>query len=278
MKKQVEEIPAAKIEKEEVVGKMPIKCENCDIVRRHNNKLIHNMNRLQESYDVLNKSMNRYTKSSEEQTVVMKTLRGVFMTKQKVLNQYIEKCAELEQKLESQRIETKRVDRVLKSYSHASYVIDRIYPIVEGMEAFAEETPEKKTGKKQSVNYTRCPPPLEENYSPRNPNFERVKNATNLKWESEPTSHELPDNKDVTFTASYTDQQSQLMKKVVDHVLDKDETEESTSEPKPDTSSPKVKKDKRVYNEEFLLSNNNLNDEIFKVAYTLNDSDKLFSD
>ncbi|MFS7956239.1 hypothetical protein Hanom_Chr07g00652231 [Helianthus anomalus] len=87
MKNQVEEIPAAKIKKEEVVGKMPIECENCDTVRKHNNKLIHNMNRLQESYDVLNKSMNRYTKSSEEQTVAMKTLRGAFMTKQKVLNQ-----------------------------------------------------------------------------------------------------------------------------------------------------------------------------------------------
>ncbi|MFS7948752.1 hypothetical protein Hanom_Chr06g00563561 [Helianthus anomalus] len=143
MKKQVEEIPAVKIVEEEVVANMPIMCENCYTVRRHNNKLIHNINRLQESYEVLNKLMNRYTQSSEEQATAMKTLRGAFMTKQKVLNQYIEKCAELEQKLETQRIETERVDRLLKSYSHASYVIDRIYPTVEGMKSFEEEqTPE----------------------------------------------------------------------------------------------------------------------------------------
>ncbi|MFS7950868.1 hypothetical protein Hanom_Chr07g00588241 [Helianthus anomalus] len=146
---------------------MPTKCENCDTVRRHNNMLIHNMNRLKESYDVLNKSMNQYSKSSDEQEIAIKTLIGAFMTKQKIVNQYIEKCAELEQKLEAQRIKTERVNRLPKSYSCASYVIDLIYPTVEGMKEFAEETPEvKNTGKKQSVDYTRCPPPLEENYSP----------------------------------------------------------------------------------------------------------------
>ena len=35
---------------------------------------------------------------------------------------------------------------------------------------------------------------------------------------------------------------------------------------------------KRVYSKEFLLSKSNLNDETFEVAYTLNDSDKLYSD
>ncbi len=55
------------------------------------------------------------------------------MTKQKVVNNYIEKCAALEQKLELQRIETERVNRLLKSYSCTSYVIDRIYPTIEGI-------------------------------------------------------------------------------------------------------------------------------------------------
>ncbi|MFS7902582.1 putative transcription factor interactor and regulator CCHC(Zn) family [Helianthus anomalus] len=57
------------------------------------------------------------------------------------------------------------------------------------------------------------------------------------------------------------------MKKVVDHVLDNDDIEESKSE-----------FDKIVYNREFLLSKSNLDDELFKAAYTLNDSDKLYSD
>ncbi|MFS7988105.1 hypothetical protein Hanom_Chr11g01030641 [Helianthus anomalus] len=74
------------------------------------------------------------------------------------------------------------------------------------------------------------------------------------------------------------------MKKVVDHMLDNDETEESKSESvsksksESGTSSQTDKRGKRVYNKEFLLSKSNLNDEPIKVAYTLNDSDKLYSD
>ena len=45
-----------------------------------------------------------------------------------------------------------------------------------------------------------------------------------------------------------------------------------------DASKPTFKKDKRVYDKEFLMSKSNLNDESFKVAYTLKDSDKLYSD
>ncbi|MFS7950870.1 hypothetical protein Hanom_Chr07g00588261 [Helianthus anomalus] len=69
--KQVKEIPAVQVEKEADAEKMPTKCENCDTVRRHNNKLMHNMNRLKESYDVLNKLMNQYRKSSDEQEIAI---------------------------------------------------------------------------------------------------------------------------------------------------------------------------------------------------------------
>ncbi|MFS8007640.1 hypothetical protein Hanom_Chr14g01263431 [Helianthus anomalus] len=66
----------------------------------------------------------------------------------------------------NQRIETERVNRLLKSYSCASYVIDRIYPTVEGMKAFEEEdTEEKNFGKKHSASYTKCSPPLENGFS-----------------------------------------------------------------------------------------------------------------
>ncbi|KAJ0828320.1 hypothetical protein HanRHA438_Chr17g0835861 [Helianthus annuus] len=91
----------------------------------------------------------------------MKTLQGAFMTKQKIMKNYVEKCAVLEQKLETQRIETEKVNKLLKIYSCSSYVIDRIYPTVEGMKAFEddevteekkvseEKTPEKKKEKKK---------------------------------------------------------------------------------------------------------------------------------
>ncbi|KAJ0903782.1 hypothetical protein HanPSC8_Chr07g0273961 [Helianthus annuus] len=249
-------VPEFKIDEEAVAKKSPIICENCEVVKKQNSSLIHNMNRLKESYDVLNKAMNVYNNTSEEQATAMKTLQGAFMIKQKVVNNYIEKCAELEQKLELQRIETERVNRLLKSYSCSSYVIDRIYPTAESLKAFEdndvteekkgseenveEKTPVKKikkkkdtektsSGKNQGVSYNRCPPPLENGYLARNPNDERVKKATNLQWESE-SSVNLPDSIDVVFTSSDTNQQSQLMKKVVDHVLENDEIEESKSE------------------------------------------------
>ncbi|MFS7919257.1 hypothetical protein Hanom_Chr03g00210621 [Helianthus anomalus] len=50
--------------------------------------------------------MNQYNQSSSEQATTMKTLNGAFMTKQKIINNYIERCVVLEQKLEIQRIET----------------------------------------------------------------------------------------------------------------------------------------------------------------------------
>ncbi|KAJ0880415.1 hypothetical protein HanRHA438_Chr10g0462861 [Helianthus annuus] len=255
-RQKMTEVPKFKVEEQVDAKEVPVKCENCEIVKKQNSMLINNLNRLKESYDVLNKAMNQYNQTSEEQAVAMKTLQGAFMTKQKIVNNYIEKCAALEQKLELQRIETERVNRLLKSYSCTSYVIDRIYPTVESMKVWEEdESTEEKaaevsngeknadkkksdrkkdtekisSGKKKGVSYNRCPPPLENGYLPRHPNDERVKKATNLQWESE-SSVNLPESIDVVFTSSDTDQQSQLMKKVVDHVLDSDDSEESKSE------------------------------------------------
>ncbi|KAJ0800119.1 putative transcription factor interactor and regulator CCHC(Zn) family [Helianthus annuus] len=309
-RQKMKEVPKFKVDAEVNAKKIPVMCENCEIFMKKNSELINNINQLKESYDVLNKSINQYNQSSEEQATAMKTLQGAFMIKQKVMNNYIEKCAALEQKLELQRIETERVNHLLKSYSCTSYVIDRIYPTVESMKAWEddevteekeagksadEKTSEKKkndtkkktdkkdSGKKQGVSYNKCLPPLENGYLPRYPNDERVKKATNLQWESE-SSVNLPDSIDVVFTSSDTDQQSQLMKKVVDHVLENDDIEESksefASESKSGSSTPcqTEKQDKIVYDRKFLLSKSNLDDGLFKVAYTLNDSDKLYSD
>ncbi|KAM0031259.1 putative transcription factor interactor and regulator CCHC(Zn) family [Helianthus debilis subsp. tardiflorus] len=74
------------------------------------------------------------------------------------------------------------------------------------------------------------------------------------------------------------------MKKIVDHVLDNDDSEES----KPESASESISESKTpsqtekqgnlVYDRKFLLSKSNLDDGLFKVAYTLNNSDKLYSD
>ncbi|MFS7988102.1 putative transcription factor interactor and regulator CCHC(Zn) family [Helianthus anomalus] len=244
--------------------------------------------------------MNKYQESNNEQAVAMNTLKGAYMRQLDNVTYYTKKCVELELKLTTQRVETERVNKLLKSYSCSTFVVDRIYPTVEGMKTFEDEktSKEKKSetkeddkgkisGKKPSVVYDRRPPPVENGYSPRNPNSERVKKATNLHWESG-LSDNLPENIDVTFTSSDTDHESELIKSVVDQVLEKDETEESKQESKlesktkskseSDTSKSTIKKNNQVYDKEFLLSKSNLNDEPVKVAYILKDSDKLYSD
>ncbi|KAJ0481801.1 putative transcription factor interactor and regulator CCHC(Zn) family [Helianthus annuus] len=275
VRRKVKEVPKFEINEEAIAKKSPITCENCEAVKKQNSSLIHNMNRLKESYDVLNKAMNMYNETSEEQATTMKTLQGAFMVKQKVVNNYIEKIYPAAESLKA--LEDKDVTEEKKISE----------------EKIEEKTPVKKTkkkkgtvemtsGKKQGVSYNKCPPPLENGYLARNPNDERVKKATNLQWESE-SSVNLPKNIDVVYTSSDTDQQSQLMKIVVDHVLDNDDTEESKSESriesKSESSTPSQteKQDKIVYDRKFLLSKSNLDDEPFKVAYTLNDSDKLYS-
>ncbi|MFS7988106.1 hypothetical protein Hanom_Chr11g01030651 [Helianthus anomalus] len=120
VRRKVIDVPAFKIDEEADAREIPVNCETvncetCKIIKKKNSELINNMNMFKELYDVLNKAMNIYNETSEEQATTMKTLQGAFMIKRKVVNNYIEKCAVLEQKLETQRIETERVNRLLKS-------------------------------------------------------------------------------------------------------------------------------------------------------------------
>ncbi|KAJ0728131.1 putative transcription factor interactor and regulator CCHC(Zn) family [Helianthus annuus] len=239
-------------------------------------KLLFDVKYLKESYDVLNRTVNQLEKTNSEREDALTMMKS----KQKAINHYIDECAKLKQELETEKIENERIRRLLMSYSSSDYLINRIYPTVAGFEAFQDKKSEDTdTGKKQSANYNKCPPPIWEGYSPRKPNSEQVKKAVNIKLKSE-TSDELPGNIDVTFTSSDTDHESELIKKVVDQELDKDEESESKSESESSSSSVDSSKSsvKRVYNKDFLISKNNLNDETIKVAYTLNDSDKLYSD
>ncbi|KAJ0752910.1 putative transcription factor interactor and regulator CCHC(Zn) family [Helianthus annuus] len=206
-------------------------------------------------------------------------MNAVMMSKQKAINFYIEESVKWKQELETEKIENERIRRLLQSYSSSDYLIDRIYPTVAGMEAFQDEKPMKKKdcGKKPTVSYNKCPPPVWEGYSPRKPNEEQLEKAVNIKLKTD-TTDVLPDNIDVTFTSSDTDHESELIKKVVDQVLDTDEESESKSESGGSSSSVNSSKSsvKRSYSKEFLLSKANLNDETFEVVYTLNGSDKLY--
>ncbi|KAJ0943035.1 putative transcription factor interactor and regulator CCHC(Zn) family [Helianthus annuus] len=157
-------------------------------------------------------------------------MNAVMISKQKAINFYIEESAKWKQELEIEKIENERIRRLLQSYSSSDYLIDRIYPTVAGMEAFQDDKSKKKdTGKKPTVSYNKCPSPIWEGYSPRKPNKEQLEKAVNIKLKTD-TTDELPENIDVTFTSSDTDHESELIKKVVDQVLDTDEEYESKSE------------------------------------------------
>ncbi|KAJ0813695.1 hypothetical protein HanPSC8_Chr17g0776501 [Helianthus annuus] len=254
-------------------------CKECaakdEIIAEYEKKkeqLLFNLNYVKESYDILNKTVTGLQKTNSEREQALTMMNAVMMTKQKAINFYIEESAKWKQELETQKIENERIRRLLQSYSSSDYLIDCIYPTVAGMEAFQDEKPKKKdTGKKPTVSYNKCPPPIWEGYSPRKPNEEQLEKAVNIKLKTD-TTDELPENIDVTFTSSDTDHEPELIKKVVDQVLDTDE-DESKSESGGSKSSVK-----QSYSKEFLLSKANLDDETFEVAYTLNDSDKLYSD
>ncbi|KAF5803087.1 hypothetical protein HanRHA438_Chr06g0276371 [Helianthus annuus] len=241
-------------------------------------QLLFNLNYVKESYDVLNKTVSGLQKTNSEREQALTRMNAVMMTKQKAINFYIEESAKWKQELEAEKIENERIRRLLQSYSSSDYLIDRIYPTVAGMETFQDDKPKKKdTGKKLTVSYNKCPPPIWEGYSPRKPNEEQLEKAVNIKLKTD-TTDELPENIDVTFTSSDTDHESELIKKVVDQVLDTDEESESKSESGGSSSSVNGQKSsvKKAYSKEFLLSKKYLNDETFEVVYTLNDSDKLY--
>ncbi|XP_035843923.1 transcription initiation factor TFIID subunit 3-like [Helianthus annuus] len=140
VKRKVKEVPKFKISEDVIAKEIHVNCETCVIMKKKNSELLNNMNRLKESYDVLNKAKNMYNESNEEQSTAMQTLQGAFMIKQKIVNNYIEKCAALEQKLELQRIETDRVNR-MKAFEEDEVTEDQN----------EEKIPEKKTEKKKDT-------------------------------------------------------------------------------------------------------------------------------
>ncbi|KAM0026189.1 hypothetical protein Hdeb2414_s0020g00555251 [Helianthus debilis subsp. tardiflorus] len=157
-------------------------CKECaakgDMIAEYEKKkeqLLFNLNYVKESYDVLNKTVTGLQKTNSEREQALTMMNAVMMSKQKAINFYIEESAKWKQELETEKIENERIRRLLQSYSSSDYLIDRIYPTVAGMEAFQEDKPKKKdSGKKPTIGYNKCPPPIWEGYSPRKPSEERL--------------------------------------------------------------------------------------------------------
>ncbi|KAJ0763877.1 putative transcription factor interactor and regulator CCHC(Zn) family [Helianthus annuus] len=186
------------IEKVVEVTKPFEKCsEACKVCEEKDKKIVYlekikedllsDVKYVKESYDVLNRTVDSLKRTDAEIEKANDKMSATLITKQSVINDYIEDCAKLKKELELEKIES--------------------------LEAFKKKEKEEDTGKTKSV-------------------------------------------------------------------LDMDEGLKSES--KSDSSSSIEKSPslpvKRVYNKKFLLSKSNLNDGSVKVAYTLNDSDKLYSD
>ncbi|KAJ0890249.1 putative transcription factor interactor and regulator CCHC(Zn) family [Helianthus annuus] len=107
-------------------------------------QLLFDVKNLKKSYDVLNRHVNGLEKTNSEREKALKMLNVTMMTKQKEINMYIEECAKLKKELENEAAENERIRRLLQSYKGCDYVMDRIYPTVEGFEAFKDEQSKKR--------------------------------------------------------------------------------------------------------------------------------------
>ncbi|KAJ0604585.1 putative transcription factor interactor and regulator CCHC(Zn) family [Helianthus annuus] len=170
----VKEVPEFEIKVDAEPVLVQEKCMNCDSLIKQNNELLHNIHKLKESYDTMNREINKYTDSDGEQAEAMNTLKIAYLRQLDTANYNIKKCADLELELATQKIETEKVKKLLDSYSCSAFVVDRIYPVVKDLKTFEEvkifeeeksvtkdEEKLKTSGKKPSVSYNRCPPPVE---------------------------------------------------------------------------------------------------------------------
>ncbi|MFS8033040.1 hypothetical protein Hanom_Chr17g01564781 [Helianthus anomalus] len=136
-------------------------------------------------------------------------LKATVLKKQRAINGYIEMNAELKQELAEVKIETERVNNLMRSYQSSEYVINRIYPTVA---AYKFEESEENYGKKTGLKYNRVPNPMWDGYTPRD--IKKVAEALNPNRKSD-SINGLPDDIYVTFIASDTNHESELIKKVL---------------------------------------------------------------
>ncbi|KAJ0619721.1 hypothetical protein HanHA89_Chr02g0074461 [Helianthus annuus] len=126
----VKEVPEFEIKVDAEPVKVPEKCMNCDSLIKQNNELLHNIHKLKESYDTMNREINKYTDSDGEQAEAMNTSKIAYLRQLDTANYNINKCADLELELATQKIETEKVKKLLDSYSCSTFVVDRIYPVM----------------------------------------------------------------------------------------------------------------------------------------------------
>ncbi|KAJ0899610.1 putative transcription factor interactor and regulator CCHC(Zn) family [Helianthus annuus] len=77
--RSVKEVPEYEVKIEAERVEVSEKCMNCDSLIKQNNELLHNIHKLKESYDTMNREINKYTDSSGEQAMAMNTLKVAYL-------------------------------------------------------------------------------------------------------------------------------------------------------------------------------------------------------
>ncbi|XP_021971805.1 uncharacterized protein LOC110866970 [Helianthus annuus] len=184
-------------------------------------------------------------KESLENDKATRLLKSTVFDKQVEINFHLDTIASLKKELELTKIENERIDKKLMSYVASSYVIDHIVP------QQPDATPKYPDG---------------------------VETALNLKLRT--IENELPESIDVTFSPSDTDNESQVIKTVVDQVLDEesDNSEIEIVKTHFENSNSDTKEDGNFLDRFIPKSDKVANDYSIIVVYTMIGTGKLYSD
>ncbi|XP_022019111.1 uncharacterized protein LOC110919139 [Helianthus annuus] len=196
-------------------------------------------------YDTLARSIKMIQNESFENDKATNLLKATVMDKQMEINILLDKIASLKKELELMRIENERIDKKLINYVASSYVIDQIVPLQ------PDNTPVFKNG---------------------------VEAALNLKLRT--VENELPESIDVTFSPFDTGNKSQVIKTVVDQVLDEesDNSDFGTVKTQLENSNSDFEDEGNFLDKFIPNSDKVVNDDSIIVVYTMTGTDKLYSD
>ncbi|MFS7929147.1 putative transcription factor interactor and regulator CCHC(Zn) family [Helianthus anomalus] len=229
-------------------------------LKKYTDEVKFDLNDAKEAYDTLARSIKMIKKESFENDKATNLLKATVMEKQMDINIHLDTIASLKRELELILIETERIDKKLMSYVASSYIIDQIVPQQREIKAI----------------FKNVPPPMWNHYTQKDP--DGVESALNLKFRT--IENELPENIDVTFSPSDTNNESQVIKTVVDKVLDEesDNSDFGTAKTHLENSTSDSKDDGNFLDKFISKSDRVVNDDSIIVVYTMTGTDKLYSD
>ncbi|MFS7963292.1 hypothetical protein Hanom_Chr08g00736381 [Helianthus anomalus] len=205
-------------------------------LKHHADMIKFDLGQVKEAYDTLKRSIKMIQKESVENDKATKLAKATLFDKQIEVNFHLDTIPSLKKELELVKIENERIDKKLMSYVASSYVLEQIVP----------QQPHTA------------------------PVFKNVPPQCGV------ITHRSIQMGYITFSSSDTDSESQVVKKVVDQVLD-EESEKSEK-----AQSEKVisdSEDEGNFLDRYVpKSGKSTNDDPIMVVYTMVGTDKLYSD